>query len=359
MVLQEHKESTGSANQLITTEDTVLVTGAAGFIGARVVERLLEKGFRRVRCLVRPTGNKERLTRIINKHGKDSQTEIIIGNLLSGEDCRQATRDVKVIYHLAAGTGTKSFADAYLNSVVTTRNLIEAALDHHCLKRLVNLSTFAVYTNRNKPRRGLLDESCPVEAHPELRAEAYCFGKVKQDELVIEYGRQHGLPFVLLRPGVVYGPGKKAITGRAGIDTFGLFLHFGGSNPIPFTYVDNCAEAVVLAGLIPGVEGEVFNILDDDLPTSRSFLREYKKNVKRFPSIYVPHALSYLFCSLWEKYCRWSGNQLPPVFTRAEWAAYWKKTRYSNEKLKNRLGWRPLIPTAEAMKIFFDACRRT
>ena len=58
---------------------------------------------------------------------------------------------------------------------------------------------------------------------------------------------------------------------------FGIFLHLGGSNPIPFTYVDNCADAIVLAGLTPGVDGEVFNVVDDNLPTSRQFLRLYKQ----------------------------------------------------------------------------------
>jgi nucleoside-diphosphate-sugar epimerase len=48
------------------------------------------------------------------------------GNLLSRKDCEVATQDVAVIYHLAAGTGTKSFADAFVNSVVTTRNLLRA-----------------------------------------------------------------------------------------------------------------------------------------------------------------------------------------------------------------------------------------
>ena len=88
---------------------------------------------------------------------------------------------------------------------------------------------------------------------------------------------------MIVRPGVVYGPGNKGITGRVGLGTFGLFLHLGGSNEIPLTYVDNCADAIVLAGIKGGVDGEVFNVVDDDLPTSRKFLRLYKKNVRPLP----------------------------------------------------------------------------
>ena len=58
--------------------------------------------------------------------------ELMKGNLLSSEDCAAATKDVAVIFHLAAGTGEKSFPDAFMNSVVTTRNLLEASLRHGC-----------------------------------------------------------------------------------------------------------------------------------------------------------------------------------------------------------------------------------
>src|SRR5262249_54849308 len=153
-------------------------------------------------------------------------------------------------------------ADAFMNSVLTTRNLLEASLEDHCLKRFVNISSFSVYTNRNKPAGRLLDESCPVELYPEDRGDAYTFAKVKQDELVVDYARKYNLPYVIVRPGYVYGPGNEAITNRVGIGTFGLFLHLGGRNPIPFTYVDNCADAIALAGLRPGIEGEVFNVVD-------------------------------------------------------------------------------------------------
>jgi nucleoside-diphosphate-sugar epimerase len=213
-----------------------------------------------------------------------------------------------------------------------------------------------VYTNRQKPRGRLLDESCPIEGHPEQR-DAYTFAKVKQDQIVMEYGKKFGMPYVIVRPGYVYGPGKKAITGRVGIDTFGIFLHLGGSNKIPFTYVDNCAEAIALSGLKKGIDGEIFNIVDDDLPSSGQFLRQYKRNVKRFKSIYVPHAVSYALCGMWERYSAWSEGQLPSAFNRREWHAYWKKTTYSNEKLKQRLNWEPRVPTAEGLRRYFEACR--
>src|SRR5207249_2404677 len=190
---------------------------------------------------------------------------------------------------------------------------------------------------------------CPVETRPELRGDAYCFAKLKQDEIVTEYGKRFGIPCVTVRPGHVYGPGNEAISGRFGIGTFGVFLHLGGSNAIPFTYVDNCADAIVLAGLKRGTEGEVFNVVDDERPSSRKFLRLYKKHVRWFNSVYVPHFLSYLLCYLWERYSRWSEGQLPPVFNRLRWHAQWKKTNYSNDKLKAWVGWEPRVPTAEAL----------
>ena len=64
-----------------------------------------------------------------------------------------------VIFHLAAGRGEKSFPDAFMNSVVTTQNLLEASMQHKCLRRFVNISSLKVYTNMQKPRYRLLDES--------------------------------------------------------------------------------------------------------------------------------------------------------------------------------------------------------
>lgn len=337
---------------IIDPDDRILVTGAAGFVGSRVVENLVERGFRNLACFSRPSNDK--IEALAGRRPFGARIDVYKGNLLSREDCEAACKGVKVIFHLAAGTGDKSFPDLFMNSVVTTRNLLEASLLRGSLVRFVLVSSFTVYSNRQKSR--LLDESCPIEDRPGLRSDAYCYAKVKQEEIVAQYGRNHGVPYVVVRPGSVYGPPKHEITGRVGIGTFGPFLHLGGSNALPLTYVDNCAEAIVLAGLTKGVEGEVFNVVDDDLPSSRLFLRLYKQHVRRFKSLYVPHAASLALCYAWEKYSEWSQGQLPPVFTRRRWHANWKKTRYSNQKLKRRLGWTPRVATREGLRRYFESC---
>lgn len=340
---------------IIAPEETILVTGANGFIGSRVVRALLKSGFKRVRCLARTAGKLGSLDAIAQEFGEGS-VEVINGNLLSRETCLKLTSGVSVIYHLAAGV-EKSYPGCFLNSVVTTRNLLDAAMTQPGFKRFVNISSIAVYSNEGIRRGGLLDEETPLETHIGERFEPYVYGKLKQDELVLDYARQHRFSYVIVRPGVVFGPGKAKFTDRIGSELLGVFLHKGLGNRIPLTYVDNCADAIVLAGLRKGIDGEVFNITDDDLPTSRQFLRSYKRQVRRFFALPVPYPVWHAFCALWEKYSNWSRGQLPPAFNRRKCAAYWKGNTYSNRKAKEMLGWAPKTSMRDSLKMFFDYMR--
>ena len=337
-------------DHIIPKTDRILVTGASGFIGSKVVEILPEYGFGNVRCFVRPSSRLDRLKGALERFGGESQVELVSGDLLSREDCRKAAQDISVIIHLAAGFD-KSFAGAFMNSALATRNLIEAFLEVGQPKRFVNVSSFAVYSNLKMERGALLDENCPIEDAPQERHDAYAFGKLKQEELVREFGETRGLPYVILRPGAVFGPGKPDLSGRVGINTFGFFMHLGGSNELPLTFVDNCAEAIVLAALKPGVDGEIFNVVDDERLTSREFLSARKAATKFF-SISVPYPMAYLGCLLWENYSKRSHGQLPPVFNRRRAAADWKGNHYTNKKLHTRLGWKPKVKMADAMKLF-------
>ncbi len=340
-----------NSNNIASVDDHILVTGSNGFIGVKVVETLLQYGFKNLRCFVRPSSSLNRLEEILGRYPQTYAVEVIRGDLLSNEDCRRAAEGLVLIFHLAAGID-KSFAGAFMNSVLATRNLMDAFLELGEPKRFVNVSSFAVYSNLTLERGALLDETCPLEDAPQERFDAYGFGKLKQEELVREYGQTKRLPYVIVRPGAVFGPGKPALSGRIGINTFGFFMHLGGSNRLPLTFVENCAEAIVLAGLTPGINGEIFNVVDDEPLTSRRFLAAYKKKTNGFFSVGVPYSLAYGMSAVWEKYSKWSKGQLPPVFNRRRCAAEWKGNRYSNQKLKGRLGWTPRVPMDRAMEAF-------
>ena len=189
---------------------------------------------------------------MLDKFDAGRNIELVTGDLLSRDDCRKAAEGVSIIYHLAAGM-EKSFAGAFMNSALATRNLMDAFLQFGKPKRFVNISSFAVYSNLTLKRGALLDETCPLEDAPQERFDPYGFGKLKQEELVKEYGSKYELPYVIVRPGYVFGPGKRELSGRVGNNTFGLFVQVSGAQSLPLTFVDNCAEAIVLAGLKAGI----------------------------------------------------------------------------------------------------------
>ena len=340
-----------NSEYIASTDERILVTGSNGFIGSKVVEKLLECGFANLRCFIRFSSRLDRLEKALSRFNAGKNVELVKGDLLSRDDCRKAAEGVSIIYHLAAGM-EKSFAGAFMNSALTSRNLMDAFLRYGHSKRFVNVSSFAVYSNVMLKRGALLDERCPLEEAPQERYDAYGFGKLKQEELVREYGSRYQLPYVILRPGYVFGPGKKELNARVGIDMFGFFIQVSGANSLPLTFVDNCAEAIVLAGLKPGIEGEIFNVVDDKLLTGHQFLKSYKNRIKPFRSVRIPYSLAYAMCIFWEKYSKWSKNQLPPAFNRRRCAAQWKKMGYSNQKLKDRLGWKPRVPMEKAMEAF-------
>jgi nucleoside-diphosphate-sugar epimerase len=336
---------------IVGRDETVLVTGAGGFVGSRVVDSLIRLGFNNIRCLTRAGSENALLQSVLLEH-PGNQCEVIQGNLLSRQDCARAADGVSIVYHLVAGRG-KSFPGCFQGSVVTTRNLLDAAAGGKSLKRFVNVSSYIIYSNRGLAQRAVWDESCPLEDDIGKRFDAYLYGKFKQDEMVRTYHQKRGVPYTIVCPTIVFGPGKKTLPGSLGLDTFGIFMRVGGAGRMPLTYVDNCADAIALAGLVPGVDGEVFNVTDDDLPKSRSFLRQYKKRVGRFRSVWVPYPVMYGLCWLWELYAAWSKGQLPPVFNRRNCAFSWKGHRYSNGKLKERLGWQCRVPMKDALDRYF------
>jgi nucleoside-diphosphate-sugar epimerase len=335
----------------------ILVTGAGGFLGAHVIERLLAHGYTDIRCFLRERGKAERLKQLADLYPA-AHLEMCYGNLRSKSDCAHAVADVSLVFHLAAGL-KGSAAELFADSVVVSRTLLDALETRDNIPmqhtRVVLISSFGVYGVVPLGRGARVDEQTSLEQHPQLR-DTYSHSKLRQEQLFWEYQRKLGFELVVLRPGVIYGPGGGAFSNRVGLQVGSLFFHLGGSNLLPLSYVVNCAEAIVVAGTHSDAAGQVYNVHDNELPTAAQYLRAYKRNVKRIRSIRLPYFVTRMLASSLEAYHRRSQGQLPAIITRYKAAAAWGGNTFSNAKLR-ALGWQQLIPTSEAMAATFQYLR--
>jgi len=330
----------------------LLVTGAAGFLGMAVVERLLAHDYTDIRCNVRRRADIRKLDALAKRYARAS-VEYCVGNLKYRDDIARAIDGVQLIFHLAAGKKGAA-ADLFLDTVVASRNLLDAVAGRKPM-RIVLVSSFAVYGMAKTDRGARMNEQTPLEEHPEWR-DHYSHTKLRQEQLFWEYQRRNGFELVVLRPGVIYGPGGGHFSNRVGLTIGKRLLHFGGSNLLPLSYVDNCAEAVVVAGAHPSAAGQVYNVHDNDLPTCREYLRAYRKYVSNIRSISVPYFGVRLLSTAVAKYHRYSKGQLPAILTPYKAAALWGGNRFDNSKLRS-IGWRQLVPTAEGLQRSFAAFR--
>jgi nucleoside-diphosphate-sugar epimerase len=122
-----------------------------------------------------------------------------------------------------------------------------------------------------------------------------------------------------------------------------------GTRLVPCTYVDNCATAIAAAVETPDVEGHAFNVVDDQLPTAREMFQAYRRSAGPVHAVTVPQWAIPAVAGAYEWCCRRSHGQFPPVVTRYRSAAQWKPLRFSNERAKRVLGWRPSVPFADAL----------
>jgi nucleoside-diphosphate-sugar epimerase len=331
----------------------VLVTGATGFLGTALVERLLIRGEKDIRCFLRGGSDRARLDDLARRY-PDAKLDLHVGSLGSRQSAAAALEGVAVVYHLAASL-LGAAADIFLNTVVASKHLLEAIVAAQGgggrLIKVVQVSSFGVYGVADLPRGTVVDEGTPLETHPERR-DLYSQAKLRQERLFREYQAKHGFPLVVIRPGVIYGPRGSRISARVGLELLGVFLYLGGSNRLPLTYVENCADAIALAGQRPEADGQTYNVVDDDLPTCAQYLARYRAEVKPLRVLPIPYPAMRALSVLVQRYHAFSKGQLPAIFTPYKTATSWGGNRFDNAKLKG-LGWRPLVSTDEGLRRAF------
>lgn len=237
----------------------VLITGATGFIGSRLAERLaLGEGWQ-VRALVHKPGNASRLARL--------PVEMVQGDLQSQADIDRAIEDCDAVVHCAIGTEYGNPRALHAVSVGGTQKLVSAAQKAK-LQRFVHLSSIGIH---DPAWPASIDESTPVAPRS---GGVYGQTKAKAERAVLRAASQ-GLPAVVLRPGCVYGPfGHTFVVNPVRALAEGrLVLEGSAETPANTVYVDNLVEAIVRALEAPpeAVRGEVFTISDGDACTWQEY----------------------------------------------------------------------------------------
>ena len=321
----------------------LLVTGANGFLGRYVVADALRRGHA-VRALVRSAGDAAR-------HGWDREplVQVAVADLRSRRGLADVVRGVDAVLHLAAAKSGDLFTQM-AGTVVATENLL-AAMTEAGVRRIVLVSSFAIYDYMKMRQFATVDESSPVIPDYSDRDE-YAHTKLLQEQVVREYAPKHGIDFTVLRPGVIFGPDNlwSARLGTQGKDTW---VRMGAWARLPLTYVENVADAVVRAAEVDAAKGQILNVIDDEMPSQRLYVEMLQVRTTPAPRV-VPVSWTAMrvlaaTASTANKLIFKGKAKLPGFLIPSRLHARAKPLNYSNSKIKQVLGWRPRFTLIQAL----------
>ncbi|MDP8247053.1 MAG: NAD-dependent epimerase/dehydratase family protein [Candidatus Tritonobacter lacicola] len=307
-----------------------LVTGAAGFIGRHLVERLVFEG-KRVRALARPSWDISFL--------RSLGVEVAVGDLLDGKSLRKAVDGVSHVYHAGALVSDWGKKRDFIDSIVGgTRNLAEECLRVN-VDRFVCITSAAVY---GYPKAELIDENMPYRK----RSIPYIDAKIEAEKLIFSYYRKKGLPVVAVRPTMVYGPRCKTYVLEVvrHIRSGSMVLLDGGRHAAGLCYVGNLVDALILAGEVPDAVGQAFNVSDGSRVTWWQYINGLASVIgKGTVTRSIPSGPAYLLACLMEITYRAAMRRSRPLLTRLAVLEFGREQNYDISKAKSVLAYEPAV----------------
>jgi nucleoside-diphosphate-sugar epimerase len=316
----------------------ILVSGAGGFLGHYAVTRLLERGHT-VRAIVRPASPEPEWT---------GDVEIFYADLRAHDDLLAAFADVDVVLHLASATSGGEDVQ-FASTVMGTEKLLEA-MAKTSTRRLVLVSSLVVYDWGQA--KMAMDENTPLEKDI-YGMGAYTIAKVWQERVASKLAKRHSWDLTIMRPGFIWGPQHAEIAGM-GRHFRRVYLMFGPFTRLPLTHVVNCADCLVTAIESSGSAGEIFNVIDDDKVRVWRYVKEYAKRTGQTGFMLpVPYRFGLGIAQLASIVSRMlfgKKGKLPSLLTPRRFEAQFKPIRFSNQKLKDKINWKPLLTFDECIK---------
>lgn len=239
----------------------IFVTGASGFIGGRLIERLATECRVKIRALVQHWSRASRIARF--------PVELVRGDVTDARVVARAVAGCEVIFHCAYGNAGTAERQREVN-VTGTQNILEA-VGAHPVARLVHLSTILVY---GETQDGEIDESAPRR----YLGLVYPDSKLDAEKLVLKYARDKRVPVAVLQPAEVYGPYASVWTENLlnALKTSRQILIDGGEGFCSPVYVDDVVNAMMLAAVQPEAIGEVFLIAAKNPVTWKEFYGRFE-----------------------------------------------------------------------------------
>ncbi len=316
---------------------TVLVTGAAGFLGSHVTDLLLARG-ERPRALVRPGEDVAWLAAAgVDIHWADVGDRAALGAALRGVDR---------VLHCAARTGPWGPAAEYKRTNVRgLQTLVRTALDAG-VARLVHVSSITVHGN---DVRGEADESAPLREEPN----PYSRSKVEGERLLEHMIQDEGAPVTIVRPGWIYGPGDTASFARIArmIETGRMIMVGSGENHLPLIYARDAAQGVLLAGEAGQAEGRCYLLVNDEPVTQREFITAVATELGvPAPRWRIPYRLAVGLGAIAESLGRMSRRREPPPVMRYGLQLLGGENRFSISRARRELGFSPQVDLAEGVR---------
>ncbi len=337
------------------SRNLTLVTGAGGFIGGWVAETLFLRG-EPVRAGVHDWRGAARPARF--------PMEIVACDFMNPNEVDEAMQGVSCVIHCAKGSD-QTIAQG-------TRNLLEAA-HRRGVERFVHVSTTEVFGAQS----GRIDESFPCQS----MNDSYADNKIQAEEVCLEF-HQKGLPVVIVRPPIVYGPFSKTFTVNISYKLFsgnwGIYkgLADGTCNLI---YATDLVDGILLAARNEQAVGQVFILNGPEQPTwneyferfnaalelpplavfesqgmsVRTALREPIRNVAKFARDRFERLIKQVAAKqrMAKRVMKFVETNIKTTPRLHDLKLYQRKALYLSDKARSMLGYRPAVGLEEGLRL--------